>query len=55
VPYVVATVELDEGIRMLSDLDEPADAVRIGAPVEVFFERVDEELALPRFRLSTAT
>ncbi|UVE93809.1 Zn-ribbon domain-containing OB-fold protein [Dietzia sp. B32] len=52
VPYVVATVELDEGIRMVSDLDEPAEAVTIGARVDVFFHHlVDEGITLPRFRL----
>ena len=57
VPYVVATVELDEGIRMVSDLPpEDTDAVRIGAPVEVFFDDqptlTRETVTLPRFRLS---
>jgi uncharacterized OB-fold protein len=52
VPYVIATIELDESVRMVSDLDEAADAVAIGAPVEVFFERVTDEVTLPRFRLS---
>ncbi|MBW2422671.1 MAG: OB-fold domain-containing protein [Deltaproteobacteria bacterium] len=51
-PYVVATIDLDEGIRMVSDLDEPEDAIRIGAPVEVFFEELAGEITLPRFRLS---
>jgi len=51
-PYVVATVELDEGPRMVSDLDEDPGDVAIGRRVEVFFERVDDEITLPRFRLS---
>ena len=51
-PYVVATIELDEGPRMVSDLDEDPDEVAIGRRVEVFFERVDDEITLPRFRLS---
>jgi uncharacterized protein len=51
VPYVVATVELDDGVRMVTDLDEPAEAVAIGAPVEVFFDCIDEGHTLPRFRL----
>jgi hypothetical protein len=51
VPYAVATVELDEGIRMVSDLP-PQDTgeVRIGMPVEVFFDDT-EPVTLPRFRL----
>jgi uncharacterized OB-fold protein len=53
VPYVIATVELDDGVRMVSDLDEAADAIAIGARVEVFFERVTDEITLPRFRLAS--
>ena len=52
-PYAVATVELPEGVRMVSDLppEDTAD-VAIGAPVEVFFEDLDEAgVTLPRFRL----
>jgi uncharacterized OB-fold protein len=52
VPYAVATVELEEGVRMVSDLPpEDTEAVRIGASVEVFFD--DEgSVTLPRFRLA---
>jgi uncharacterized OB-fold protein len=51
-PYVVATIELDEGPRLVSDLP-PADTeeVAIGQRVEVFFEEIDDHLTLPRFRL----
>lgn len=51
VPYVVATIELEEGVRMVSDLEDVSpEEVRIGLPVEVFFDRVDEQTVLPRFR-----
>lgn len=51
VPYAVVTVELDEGVRMVSDLpDEDVEEVEIGRRVEVFFEDLDE-ITLPRFRL----
>src|SRR5262245_41082179 len=54
VPYVVATVELDEGVRMVADLRGVApDAVRIGMPVRVCFERLDDEISLPRFEPAT--
>jgi uncharacterized OB-fold protein len=51
VPYVVATLELEEGVRMVDDMLEldPSE-VRIGLPVEVFFERISDEIALPKFR-----
>ena len=40
-PFAVATIELDEGVRMVSDLPpEDTREVAIGARVEVFFEDV---------------
>jgi uncharacterized OB-fold protein len=52
VPYAVATVELEEGVRMITDLpEEDTDDVHIGAPVEVFFDD-DAGRVLPRFRLT---
>ena len=50
-PYAVVQVELEEGPRFnanLFDMD-PAD-IRIGMPVEVTFEKVNEEITLPQFR-----
>ena len=49
VPYVVGIVELDEGPRMLTNLDVDPAEVRIDMPVEVAFEDAGE-LALYRFR-----
>ena len=52
VPYAVATIELAEGVRLVSDLaPEDVDDVAIGQPVEVFFDQIDDQLTLPRFRL----
>jgi uncharacterized OB-fold protein len=51
VPYAVATIELDEGPRVVSDLPpEDTDEVVIGRPVEAFFDDY-EDVTLPRFRL----
>lgn len=51
VPYVIAIVELAEGPRMMTRLlaDDIA-RVRIGNAVEVSFEDVTDEIALPRFK-----
>jgi uncharacterized protein len=50
-PYVMAYVELDEGVRMLTNIVGCAPAeVRIGMPVEVVFEDVTPLIALPKFR-----
>jgi hypothetical protein len=50
-PYNVAIVELEEGPRMHSQVvDCPNDEIRIGMPVEVVFDRVNDEVTLPKFR-----
>ena len=50
-PVVIALVDLDEGVRMTGELRgvEP-DRVRIGAPVRVDFDRIDDEVTLPAWR-----
>jgi len=50
-PYIVALVELDEGVRIVSNLCEiePGD-VRVGMPVEVFYTTFDDDLVLHQFR-----
>ena len=51
VPYVVAIIELAEGRRMLSNVvGIPVEHVQIGMRVSVFFERVNEEISLPKFK-----
>jgi uncharacterized OB-fold protein len=51
-PYVVALVDLDEGPRLMTNVVgcDPDD-VQIGAAVQVRFEPVSEEAALPQFEL----
>ncbi len=50
VPYAVVVVKLREGAKMISNLVgvEP-HAVKIGMPVTVVFEKVNEEVTLPKF------
>ena len=51
VPYVVAIIELAEGRHMLSNVvGIPVEHVQIGMRVRVFFERVNEEISLPKFK-----
>ena len=52
VPYVVATIELEEGVRMVDDMLnlDPA-AVKIGLAVEVIFDKLSDEITLPKFRV----
>ncbi|MFF3743548.1 bifunctional MaoC family dehydratase N-terminal/OB-fold nucleic acid binding domain-containing protein [Streptomyces kronopolitis] len=50
-PYAVGLIELAEGVRMVSNIvGVPHDRVRIGMPVRLDFQRVDEEFELPVFR-----
>lgn len=52
VPYVVALIDLDEGVRLMSNVIGCApDAVRVGAPVDVAFDDVTSQMTLPKFRL----
>ncbi|MBF9033742.1 DNA-binding protein [Rhodobacterales bacterium HKCCE2091] len=53
-PYVIAAVTLDEGPRMLTNIEtdgppEP-DALRLDMALEVVFADVTDEITLPRFR-----
>jgi len=51
VPYTVAIVELEEGVRMLSNMvDCEPEELRVGMPVEVVFDDVTDQVTLPRFR-----
>ena len=51
VPYTIAIVELEEGYYMLTNLVEvEPEAVEVGMPLEVAFERMSEEITLPFFR-----
>ena len=51
VPYAVVVIELEEGVRLLSNLvDCPLADIRIGLPVEVVFDDVTPEVTLPKFR-----
>ncbi|MFI6364780.1 bifunctional MaoC family dehydratase N-terminal/OB-fold nucleic acid binding domain-containing protein [Nocardia sp. NPDC050630] len=51
-PFVVALVELAEGVRMLGELRgvDPAE-VKIGLPVQVEFEKLDDDAVLPVWRV----
>ena len=50
-PYVMAYVELAEGLKVLTNLVEcKPDEVRIGMPVEAVFEDATPEVTLLKFR-----
>jgi uncharacterized protein len=50
-PYIVVLVELEEGIRLVSNLIDiaPPD-VEVGMPVEVCYQSFEDDLVLHQFR-----
>jgi uncharacterized OB-fold protein len=51
IPYVVAIIQLDEGPRMESNItDCRMEDLRVGMPVELYFDDVTEDVSLPKFR-----
>jgi uncharacterized protein len=55
-PLLVAVVELEEGVRMAGEVRGPGgeritEGVEIGTRVQVAFERIDDELTLPVWRV----
>jgi uncharacterized OB-fold protein len=51
IPYVVAIIQLDEGPRMESNItDCRLEDLRVGMPVELYFDDVTEDVSLPKFR-----
>ena len=50
IPYVVATVELEEGPRLITNIVNcAADAVRANLPVRIVYKDVTDEVALVQF------
>jgi uncharacterized OB-fold protein len=50
-PYVLALVELEEGIKMFTNIVQcDPKAVNIGMPVEVTFVEATEQVSVPYFR-----
>jgi uncharacterized OB-fold protein len=51
IPYAVVLIKLQEGAKMLANLVgiKPSE-IKCGMPVEVVFERLSDEVTLPKFR-----
>ena len=52
-PYSIAVVELEEGPRMMTNIVEvpqTPEALRLDMPLEVVFDRLNDEISLPLFR-----
>jgi uncharacterized protein len=51
-PYSIAVVELEEEPRMMTNITgcpQTPDALELDMPVEVAFEKLDDEITLPLF------
>lgn len=53
-PYVIAMIELAEGVRMMSRVMAEPERVAIGMPVQVRFARITEDFQVPVFVPSQA-
>ncbi|MCY4366173.1 MAG: Zn-ribbon domain-containing OB-fold protein [Chloroflexi bacterium] len=54
VPYVLAVVELEEGVKMFTNIvDCNPREVTIGMPVEVTFVRATDQITVPYFKPSS--
>jgi uncharacterized OB-fold protein len=49
-PYVLAIVELEEGVRMTTNIVAPPETVQVGMPVQAFFDDVTPEHTLVKFK-----
>ena len=51
VPYVLALVELEEGVKMFTNIvDCNPNKVQIGMPVEVAFTKANDQVTVPYFK-----
>lgn len=56
-PYNVSVVEFPEcgGVRLITNVIGPSEEIAIGAEVELFWDEIEGQSPLPRFRLVGAT
>ena len=51
IPYAIASVELEEGPRMMSDIVGCSiEDIKVGMPLEVYFDDVTDGVTLPKFK-----
>ena len=49
-PYVLAIVELDEGVRLTTNIEAGPESIKVGMPVTVAFDDVTPERTLVKFK-----
>ncbi|WP_221176876.1 bifunctional MaoC family dehydratase N-terminal/OB-fold nucleic acid binding domain-containing protein [Nocardioides pocheonensis] len=50
-PATLALVELEEGVRMVGEVLAGRERIEIGTPVQVVFEKIDDDLTLAQWEL----
>jgi len=48
-PITLALIELEEGLRMVGEVQAGREEIAIGSPVQVAFEKIDDELTLAQW------
>lgn len=51
VPFIVAIVELDEGVRMMTRIIGDREDIAIGKRVSVVYQKINEQIVLPYFEV----
>jgi hypothetical protein len=52
-PYAIAVVMLDEGPKMMTNLvgvEQTPEALQLDMPLQVSFEKVNDDISLPKFK-----
>lgn len=52
-PYAIAVVQLDEGPRLMTNIvncEQTPEALKVGMPLEVVFEKATDEVTIPKFQ-----
>jgi uncharacterized OB-fold protein len=50
-PVTLALIELEEGVRMVGEVQGGRESIAIGDPVQVAFERIDDDLTLAQWEV----
>jgi len=50
-PSTLALIELEEGLRMVGEVLGGRDVIEIGSPVQVVFEKIDDDLTLAQWEV----
>jgi uncharacterized OB-fold protein len=51
-PITLALIELEEGVRIVGEVQGNRESIAIGAPVEVAFEKIDDRLTLAQWAVT---